>query len=176
MSYPPYYNLPIVLCEFFIALIAKEPYSALCFLVLIKKSHLVFIVFFVEFVVECRFYSLIFLWHLWRFRVHNSCSSCLVIIMGNFGYESFFGWEIWQKMAKTGTIFLNFFLCNFSGFFCFLRQVSWAIVACLLFCEHLVPLMAEENFSLDLYAFVILRNLLTFSSFLVQVVFESFFS
>ena len=25
-----------------------------------------------------------FLWHLWRFRVHNSCSSRLVISMGNF--------------------------------------------------------------------------------------------
>ena len=30
-------------------------------------------------------------------------------------------------------------------------------MACLLFCEHLVPLMAEKNFSLDLYAFVILK-------------------
>ena len=25
-----------------------------------------------------------FLWRLWKFRVHNSCSSCLVISMGNF--------------------------------------------------------------------------------------------
>ena len=49
-------------------------------------------------------------------------------------------------------------------------------MACLLFCEHLDALLAEKSFSLDLYAFVILRNLLTFSSFLVQVVFESLFS
>ena len=41
--------------------------------------------------------------------------------------------------------------------------------------EHLDALLAEKNFSLDLYAFVILRNLVTFSSFLVQVVFKSFF-
>ena len=30
------------------------------------------------------FLFLIFLGHLWRFRVHNTCSSCLVISMGNF--------------------------------------------------------------------------------------------
>ena len=48
-------------------------------------------------------------------------------------------------------------------------------MTCLLFCEHLDALLAEKNFSLDLYAFVKLRNLLTFSSFLVQVVFQSFF-
>ena len=46
---------------------------------------------------------------------------------------------------------------------------------CLLFCEHLDALLAEKIFSLDLYAFVKLRNLLTFSSFLVQVVIKSFF-
>ena len=59
MSYPPYYNLPIVLCEFFIALIAKEPYSAL-FPCSNKKNSFSFYSFFVEFVVECRFYSLTF--------------------------------------------------------------------------------------------------------------------
>ena len=47
-------------------------------------------------------------------------------------------------------------------------------MTCLLFFEHLDALLAVKNFSLDLYAFVILRNLLTFSSFLVQVV-KSFF-
>ena len=72
-------------------------------------------------------------------------------------------------MAKIGTIFLNFFLCSFSVF-CFLRQVSMTIMTCLLFCDYLDTLLAEKNFSLGLYAFVI-RNLLTFSSFLVQVVF-----
>ena len=49
------------------------------------------------------------------------------------------------------------------------------LLTCLLLCEHLDVLLAEKNFSLDLYAFLILRNLLTFSSFLVQVVFKSFF-
>ena len=44
-------------------------------------------------------------------------------------------------------------------------------MACLLFSEHLEALLAEKSFSL----FVILRNLLSFSSFLVQVVFESLF-
>ena len=48
-------------------------------------------------------------------------------------------------------------------------------MTCLLFCEHLDALLAEKIFSLYLYAFVILRNLLTFSIFLVQVVFKSFF-
>ena len=40
----PFITCPLF-CEFFIALIAKEPYCALCFLVLLKKTHLVFIVF-----------------------------------------------------------------------------------------------------------------------------------
>ena len=35
--------------------------------------------------------------------------------------------------------------------------------------------LKKKNFSLDLYAFVKLRNLLTFSSFLVQVVFKRLF-
>ena len=78
-------------------------------------------------------------------------------------------------MANIGTIFLNFFAVFQVFFFCFLRQVSLTILTCLLFCEHLDALLAEKNFSMDIYAFVILRNLLTFSSFLVQVVFKSFF-
>ena len=45
---------------------------------------------------------------------------------------------------------------------------TWQV--CLLFCENLDTLLAEMDFSLDLYAFVILKNLLTFSSFLVEVV------
>ena len=44
-------------------------------------------------------------------------------------------------------------------------------MTCLLFCEHLDTLLAERNFYLDIFAFVILKNLLTFSSFSVQVVF-----
>ena len=73
-------------CEIFIALIAKEPYSALCFLVLIKNSFN----FYRFFLFLNAFLFLNFLWHLWRFRVHNSCSCCLEINTGNFGFESFF--------------------------------------------------------------------------------------
>ena len=50
-----------------------------------------------------------FLWHLWRFRVHNSRSICLVTILGNFGYEFFFVEKYDKKIANIGT---------------FLRQVS----------------------------------------------------
>ena len=70
--------------EIFIALIASELFSALSFLVPIKKT-LNFSSFFVQFVFECRFYSFLnFLWHLRRFSIHNKCSSCLVLRMGNF--------------------------------------------------------------------------------------------
>ena len=48
-------------------------------------------------------------------------------------------------------------------------------MTCLLFCEHLDTLLTEGKFSLDLYAFGILKNLVTFSSFSVKVVFKSFF-
>ena len=48
-------------------------------------------------------------------------------------------------------------------------------MTCLWFCEHLDILLAEGNFSLDLYVFEILKNLVTFSSFSVKVVFKSFF-
>ena len=48
-------------------------------------------------------------------------------------------------------------------------------MTCLLFCEYLDTLLAEGNFSLDLYVFEILKNLVTFSSFSVKVVFKSFF-
>ena len=43
-------------------------------------------------------------------------------------------------------------------------------MTCLLFCEHLDTLLAEGN------VFEILKNLVTFSSFSVKVVFKSFFS
>ena len=49
-------------------------------------------------------------------------------------------------------------------------------MTCLLFCGHLDALFAEGNFSFDLYVFEILKNLVTFSSFSVKVVFKSFFS
>ena len=48
-------------------------------------------------------------------------------------------------------------------------------MTCLLFCEHLDTLLSEGNVSLDLYIFEILKNLVTFSSFLVKVVFKSYF-
>ena len=75
--------MPIVL-RAFIALIAKE----FCFLELFKKlklKNLIFLVFFVQFVFECRFFSsLNVLWHLCRVRVHNCWYNCLVLSMGNF--------------------------------------------------------------------------------------------
>ena len=43
-------------------------------------------------------------------------------------------------------------------------------MTCLLFCKHLDTLLAERNLSLDFYAMVILKNLLNFFSFLLQVV------
>ena len=49
------------------------------------------------------------------------------------------------------------------------------MMTCLLFCENLDTLLIEGNFSLDLYVFEILKNLVTFSSFSVKVVFKSFF-
>ena len=50
-------------------------------------------------------------------------------------------------------------------------------MTCLLFCEHQDTLLAEGNFSLDLYVFGTLKNFnVTFSSFSVKVVFTSFFS
>ena len=45
----------------------------------------------------------------------------------------------------------------------------------LLFCDHLYALLAEKNLSLGFCACVFLKNLLTFSSFLVKVVWKSLF-
>ena len=87
------------------------------------------------------------------------------------GYEAFFCWEIWQKMAKIETIFLIFFAVL--RFFPFFRRVSMPIMTCLLFCEHLDALLAEVIFPLDFCAFVI-KKFIT-SSFLVQVVCKSLF-
>ena len=60
-------------------------------------------------------------------------------------------------MAKIGTIFLNFLQFVF-----FLFSAKFL---CLLFCEHLNTLLAEGNFSLDLYVLEVLKNLVTFSKF-----------
>ena len=38
-------------------------------------------------------------------------------------------------------------------------------MTCRLFCDHLDTLLAESNFSFDFYAFVILKNVLTFFQF-----------
>ena len=82
------------------------------------------------------------------------------------GYEPFF-WEIFQKW----NYFLNFlFFCNFS----FFLGGSWTVMTCLLVCEHLDTPLAQTNFSLDLYAFVILRNLWIFQLFSASC-FKSFF-
>ena len=43
-------------------------------------------------------------------------------------------------------------------------------MTCLLFCDHLDTVLAEENVSLDFYVFEMLKNLITFCSFLVKVV------
>ena len=48
-------------------------------------------------------------------------------------------------------------------------------MTCVLFWEHLDTILAEGDFSLDFYVFGILKNLVTFSSFSVKVVFKSFF-
>ena len=48
-------------------------------------------------------------------------------------------------------------------------------MTCLLFCEYLDTLLAQGNFSLNFYVFEILKNLVTFSSFSVKVVFKSYF-
>ena len=58
-------------------------------------------------------------------------------------------------MAKIEiiSIFLQFFV-----FFSVFRQVSKPIMTCLLFCDHLDTLLDARNFSLDLCAFVILKN------------------
>ena len=48
------------------------------------------------------------------------------------------------------------------------------MMTCLLFREHLDTLLIESNFSLDLYVFEILKNLVTFSSFSVKAFFHNF--
>ena len=87
MTCPLFASFPLIFplfCELSFALIGNEFYSALCFLVLLKKLIKVFLVF-IQFVFECRFYSsLNFLWCLWSFRVHDICSSCVVKKLGNF--------------------------------------------------------------------------------------------
>ena len=67
-----------------------------------------------------------------------------------------------KKNGKNWNYYLNFL--QFSVFL-FFRQVSWPIIFCRLFCEHLDTLLAERTFSLELYAFVILKNLLTIFQF-----------
>ena len=81
---------------------------------------------------------------------------------------------LWRDMTKNWRKLELFFLifCCFS-FFSVFSKVSEPIMTCLLFFEHLDTLFADGNFSLDLYAFEILETLITFSIFLVKVVFKS---
>ena len=98
-----------------------------------------------------------------------------MITIGNsfVGRNHFFVEKYDKKMAKIGTIFLNFLL-SFS--FCFVfSKFSLPIMICLLFFEYLDTQLAEGNFSFDLYVFEILKNLVTFSSFSLKVVFKSYF-
>ena len=57
-------------------------------------------------------------------------------------------------MAKIGTMFLNFL--HFFVFFLFFSKISLPIMTCLLFCEHLDTLLAEGNFSFDLYVEILI--------------------
>ena len=108
-------------CEFFMALIAKEFDSALCFLVLLKKS-----LSFSSFFSFCFWFlnavSILphLLWHLWRFRVHNSCCSCLVVVWAIFSFESF------REMFRLCFFLLRrtfFSLYPFCRFFVILREI-----------------------------------------------------
>ena len=75
-----------------IALIGKEFYSALCFLVLLKIPHKVFLVFFNSICFWMPFLLFLkFLWRLWKFRLHNSYSRCVVESMGNFLLQVVYG-------------------------------------------------------------------------------------
>ena len=78
-----------------------------------------------------------------------------------------------KNCGNWNSFFLNFF--PFIVFFLFFRQVLVPITTCLVFCELLDNLLAERKISWVLYPFVILENSLNFFSFLVQVVFKSFF-
>ena len=104
-----------------------------------------------------------------------SLSRFQIKIAHSFVEMNFFIEKSDKKWRKLELFFLIFFRI-FSFFFLFFRQVSSPIMTYLLFCQHLNILLAERNCFLDLYDFVILKILLTFSSFLVQVVFQSFFS
>ena len=98
-------------CELFIALIAKEFFSAFCFLVLLKKLFVVFLFnLFLNAVSIFRY----FLWHLSRSRLLNSCSSLLVITMGNFFLR-----------VVSGILPAVFFLRSVHTFFCFLKS-NWS--------------------------------------------------
>ena len=69
------------------------------------------------------FLFLNFLWHLWRLRVHNSCSSCLIISMGNLDMNHFFV-EKYDKKWRTLELFFLIFFAVFRVSFLFLKQVS----------------------------------------------------
>ena len=89
------------------------------------------------------------------------------------GQESFFVEKYDKKMAKIGTNFLNF--CIFSFFFLFLAKSLCLLWLAYCFAEHLDTLLAEGNFSLDLYVFWNIKILVTFSSFSVKLFLRVFF-
>ena len=107
----------LLFCEFFIALIAEEPFSAL-FPCTIKKTHLVFIVFLLNLflnVVSIPY----FFYGIWGGLGFISCSSCLIKSMVIFGYESFFVEKYDKKWRKLELFFLIFFFAVFRVFFLF---------------------------------------------------------
>ena len=76
-------------------------------------------------------------------------------------------------MAKT--VFLNFF-CSFSFFFRFLDKCLSLLLLAFCFASIWIRYsIGGTDFVLDFCAFVIIKNLINCSSFLVQVVCKSFF-
>ena len=84
VSYPPYYHLTIVVRAFHLHFSNCEGILFGVMFPCTIKNLLSFIVFFFNLFLNAVSFFPYFLWYLWRLRVHNSCSSCLVISMGNF--------------------------------------------------------------------------------------------
>ena len=102
-------------CDLFIALIAKQLYSALCFLVLLRRT-LSFSSFFVQFFFECRFYFSLFFYGI-CFRVRDSCTSCLVISMGNVLLRFVSGILTAMFFLRSVHIFSRFLKSNWGSHF-----------------------------------------------------------
>ena len=122
------------------------------------------------------FLFLNFSWRLWRFRVHNSCSSCLVLILGNFGYESFFFVEKYdKKWRKLKLFFLISFFAVFRFFFLFFET------SFLDYYDMSIDLRASgcaiglRKFFFGFICFCNIKKFTNLFQFLVQFVFKSFF-